>query len=198
MANPYLPQSPFVDLKSGVIADEWRQWLLRPTFLSIDSGTALGVGSGGTGLAATPGIGQILVGTGSGYTLTSTIPASAFPALTGDVTTPGGSYETTLATVNPNVGTFGSSTRVPVFSVNGKGLITAAISQSIDGASFNFTVGASFGCNGKAAQSSAVVAGAIAGTAGAAYTATEQGLINSLLTLVNQLRSALVANGIAV
>lgn len=48
-------------------------------------------------------------------------------ALTGDVTAAGpGSVAATLATVNSNVGSFGSSTAIPSFTVNGKGLITAA------------------------------------------------------------------------
>jgi hypothetical protein len=33
---------------------------------------------------------------------------------------------TTLATVNSNVGSFGSTTKIPTFTVNGKGLVTAA------------------------------------------------------------------------
>ena len=53
--------------------------------------------------------------------------------LTGDVTSIGNA--TTLATVNPNTGTFGSVSAVPVVTVNGKGLITgvstATISQNI-------------------------------------------------------------------
>lgn len=56
-------------------------------------------------------------------------------ALTGDITGTGtGSILTTLATVNGNVGTFGSATQIPVFTVNGKGLITAA-----SNANFNVT-----------------------------------------------------------
>jgi hypothetical protein len=48
-------------------------------------------------------------------------------ALTGDVTASGpGSVAATLATVNSNVGSFGSSTAIPSFTVTGKGLITAA------------------------------------------------------------------------
>jgi hypothetical protein len=39
---------------------------------------------------------------------------------------------------------------------------------------------------------------AISATAGAAYTATEQGMLNDLKALVNQLRTALNANGITV
>ncbi len=58
--------------------------------------------------------------------LTGTLQAAQFPALTGDVTTVSGALATTLATVNSNVGSFGSSTSIPSFTVNGKGLITAA------------------------------------------------------------------------
>lgn len=48
-------------------------------------------------------------------------------ALTGDGTASGpGSAALTLATVNSNTGGFGSSTAIPNFTVNGKGLITAA------------------------------------------------------------------------
>ena len=48
-------------------------------------------------------------------------------ALTGDGTASGpGSATFTLATVNSNVGSFGSSTAIPSLTVNGKGLITAA------------------------------------------------------------------------
>lgn len=52
--------------------------------------------------------------------------------LTGDVTGSGtGSFATTLATVNSNVGSFGSATQVASFTVNAKGLITAASNTSI-------------------------------------------------------------------
>lgn len=54
--------------------------------------------------------------------------SSGITQLTGDGTAgPGsGSQAFTLATVNSNVGSFGSSTAIPSFTVNGKGLITAA------------------------------------------------------------------------
>lgn len=63
--------------------------------------------------------------------LTGTLQAGQFPALTGDVTTSAGSLATTLATVNSNVGSFGGASSVPSFTVNGKGLITAASSTAV-------------------------------------------------------------------
>ncbi len=53
-------------------------------------------------------------------------------ALTGDATASGpGSASLTLATVNSNVGSFGSSTSIPSFTVNAKGLITAASGNAV-------------------------------------------------------------------
>lgn len=52
--------------------------------------------------------------------------------LTGDVTASGpGSAAATLATVNGNVGTFGSSTSIPTVTVNAKGLVTAASGNAV-------------------------------------------------------------------
>lgn len=58
--------------------------------------------------------------------------AGSITALTGDVTATGpGSVPATLATVNSNVGTFGNATNVSTFTVNAKGLITAASNTAI-------------------------------------------------------------------
>lgn len=59
--------------------------------------------------------------------------------ITGDATSSGSSFDgsanntnaLTLATVNSNVGSFGSSTAIPSFTVNAKGLITAASTNSV-------------------------------------------------------------------
>lgn len=82
----------------------------------------------------------------AGHVLTSTntsgqlhwaaLPVSnAIKQLTGDVTAGPASGEqsvaATLATVNSNVGSFGSSTAIPSFTVNGKGLVTAASTNAV-------------------------------------------------------------------
>lgn len=69
-------------------------------------------------------------------------------ALTGDGSAAGpGSVAFTLATVNSNTGSFGSSTSIPSFNVNGKGLITAASANvviapagTLSGTTLNSTV----------------------------------------------------------
>lgn len=61
-------------------------------------------------------------------------------ALTGDVTASGlGSVASTLAIVNGNVGSFGSATQAGMFTVNGKGLITAASNVTITPAVVSIT-----------------------------------------------------------
>lgn len=57
---------------------------------------------------------------------------AAITALTGDATASGpGSAVLTLATVNSDTGSFGSSTSIPSFTVNAKGLITAASGNAV-------------------------------------------------------------------
>jgi hypothetical protein len=61
-----------------------------------------------------------------------TCNSTSITNLTGDGTANGpGSVPLTLATVNGNVGTFGSTTVVPLVTVNGKGLITAISNATI-------------------------------------------------------------------
>lgn len=76
--------------------------------------------------------GEFLQTDGSGVLTWAAASGGGITALTGDVTGSGtGSVAVTLATVNSNVGTFGSATQVGVFTVNAKGLVTAASNTTI-------------------------------------------------------------------
>ena len=85
---------------------------------------------------------DVLSPSGSGASLTSlnatnissgTLGAARLPAFSGDATSTIGTSALTLATVNSNTGSFGSSTAVPVITVNGKGLITAVTTAAVSG-----------------------------------------------------------------
>lgn len=117
------------------------------------TGEATGSGPGATSVTLTNSavIGKVLTGFVSGagtVTATDTL-LSAIDKLDGNIATkqPTGNYLTalvgdgsasgpgsaalTLATVNTNTGSFGSASSVGTFTVNGKGLLTAAGSTSI-------------------------------------------------------------------
>jgi hypothetical protein len=92
-----------------------------------------------SGVLVTPALGTPSSGTltncsGTAASLTSGT-CTTVPALAGDITTTGSTNTTTLATVNSNTGSFGSSSAVPVITVNGKGLITAVSTAAISGGS---------------------------------------------------------------
>jgi hypothetical protein len=78
----------------------------------------LGEGTSNVAFAAPGTSGQLFISQGA-----SSDPA--FEAMSGDATILSTGV-LTLATVNSNVGSFGSSTSIPSFTVNAKGLITAA------------------------------------------------------------------------
>lgn len=86
----------------------------------------------GSGLSLSGGT---LSATGSGGSVTS-VGLTSSDITVGGATSPittSGTYTLTLATVNSNVGTFGDATHVGQFTVNGKGLVTAASNVSITG-----------------------------------------------------------------
>ena len=58
--------------------------------------------------------------------VTGLLAAGSFPALTGDVTSGGGTLTTTLSTTGVGASTYGSATRIPQLTVDDKGRITAA------------------------------------------------------------------------
>lgn len=84
-----------------------------------------------------------IAASGSASDLSSgTVPTARLPAFTGDVTTIAGTATNTLATVNPNVGSFGSPTQIVSLTVNGKGLVTAAANITVTPPASSITDGA--------------------------------------------------------
>ncbi|MFA5773710.1 MAG: tail fiber domain-containing protein, partial [Candidatus Paceibacterota bacterium] len=103
--------------------------------------TDLGVASGGTGVSTFTANGvlygnaatSVLVtaaGTTGQLLIASATGVPTFVSMISDATIVAGGA-LTLATVNANVGSFGSSTSIPTFTVNGKGLITAASGNAV-------------------------------------------------------------------
>lgn len=112
-----------------------------------------------------------------------TLLAARMPALTGDITTSAGAVATTLATVNSNVGTYGSATAVPTVVVNGKGLVTAATNVTITPAVGSITglgtgVGTALAVNVGSAGAPVVNGGAL-GTPSSGNLANATGLPSS-------------------
>ena len=103
-------------------------------------GTAIGANSAstivGTTIQATSGFTGDLTGTAQDATILETARTIA---ATGDITWTSAAFDgsenvtgaATLATVNSNVGSFGSTSAIPVVTVNAKGLVTAVTTASI-------------------------------------------------------------------
>ncbi len=92
--------------------------------VSANTAARLAIGSTGEVLTVSAGGLPVWAAGGGG--------GSAITALTGDGTATGpGSAALTLATVNSNVGSFGSSTSIPSLTVNAKGLVTAASGNAV-------------------------------------------------------------------
>ena len=112
--------------------------LVTPTLGTPTSGTLTNCtglpAAGVTGLGSLATQSGTFSGTSSGTNTGDNAVNSLYSGLvsnanhTGDAT---GSTALTLATVNSNVGSFGSATVAPIFTVNGKGLITAVTSATI-------------------------------------------------------------------
>lgn len=102
------------------------------TFRSTNTLTLSGTDGITVNFGTAGGTIQALAYSGSAADLsTGTLPAARLPAHTGDATSSAGSAALTLATVNGNVGTFGSATQSVQFTVNAKGLMTAAANVTV-------------------------------------------------------------------
>jgi hypothetical protein len=104
-ANINIPYSPFLDENTGRPSQAWLQWLMNPSVISINSGNAIPVTSGGTGLTTIPTNGQLLIGNTTGNTLAkSTLTAGS------NITITNGAGAITIAATSGSPG--GSTTQV--------------------------------------------------------------------------------------
>jgi hypothetical protein len=145
MANIIFPQSPFLD-PMGRPAREWTQWLQNPNVQTLTAAT-LDIGEvilnlpleviyGGTGLTAIPTNGQLLIGNGTGYTL-STLTAGTGLAITNAV----GSITPRIANTTVTAGSYGSASSVTTLTVNAQGQLTVAGNVAIAIAASQITSG---------------------------------------------------------
>jgi hypothetical protein len=84
--------------------------------------------------------GQVLTSAGTGNTPTWATVSGSISVTGSDLTLSGNTgtaiTNATLATVNSNTGAFGSSSSIPVITVNGKGLITAVSTSAVAGGQY--------------------------------------------------------------
>lgn len=140
---------------------------------AVGAALAINVGAAGSivvngGALGTPSSGVATNLTGTAASLTAG-HVTTNANLTGDVTSTGNA--TTFATVNTNVGSFGSATQSPTYTVNGKGLITAAANVTITPAVGSITglgtgVGAALAINTGTAGAPVLFSGAIGAATG--------------------------------
>ncbi len=124
------------------------------------------------------------------------ISGSAITALTGDGTASGpGSSALTLTTVNSNVGSFGSASSSPSFTVNAKGLITAASSSAIQIAESQVTNLVS-DLAGKQPVGSYLTSVSVASSNG--LSGSSSGGLTPILTLSTTITGILQGNGTAI
>jgi len=100
-----------------------------PVLTQTTSGTITSSKVSTTKLSFNPSTGALSATTFVGALTGTATSTTNIPNLTGDITS--ANTATTLATVNSNVGTFGSGGTIPTITVNAKGLITGVTTTAV-------------------------------------------------------------------
>jgi hypothetical protein len=109
----------------GLLQDSEATFTYNPSTNTLTAGTFSGALSGNATTATTLQTGRTVAITGDLSYTSGSFNGSANVTGTG-----------TLATVNSNVGTYGSSTSIPVVTVNAKGLVTAVSTATVAGGQY--------------------------------------------------------------
>ncbi len=132
------PTTKFLD-ERGEISKAWRQWLLNPQVITINLSEAISISSGGTGLVSVPGAGQLLIGNGAAYVL-STLTAGAGIGIgngLGSITVSNDGVVSLTAGVG--IGVSGSTGNVTVSNI-GVTALTAGAGIGVSASAGNITV----------------------------------------------------------
>ena len=112
--------------------DNWKLWIKSGDVLTADRQLLVTVSDGDRALTLSGNLLVLATATLIGGTHSGNNTGDQTITLNGDATGSGvGALTVTLKTVNGNVGSFGSATAASTFTVNAKGLITAAGSTTI-------------------------------------------------------------------
>jgi hypothetical protein len=170
-----IPSTPFLGPDGKTPSVAWQQWLLNPSFNSVQLPP---IGVAGT-YGATYTTNVITVNTQGQVTAVNPIPISL-----------------TLAQI-PALGTIATQNSNAVALTGGS--ITGTTFSGSSVSATTLTASGAFGVNSASAQTPYASGGAVAGTAAtnvAPYGYTTAAQANGIVTLLNNIRAALVANGI--
>jgi hypothetical protein len=212
------PQVPFVD-STGNVDIQWKMWLMNPQYLTINLAIALAVGSGGTGIGSgTPGgilgfigptvigsstslnAGELIIGGGPGSLPSTPIGRGTVPTVLHGNASGNPSFGPVLSSEVVGLDTAISAYLATAFSAGVSNFLTTPNSATFNTALTDHALAMTggLGVNGKAAQSAyasggAAPSGGTGTSAGGWDTAAHR---DAAITLLNNIRSALVANGI--
>ncbi len=130
------PRVPFMDERTGTISREWFRFLNNIYTICGDGTGVIEPINGGTGVGGTPTDGQLLIGNGVGYTLSTLTEGTGIGVANGP-----GSIAVKIDDTGVTAGSYGTAANVPNYSVNAQGQLTSSTSVAIAIAASQITSG---------------------------------------------------------